>query len=249
MKNLQCLLAIIVSVILATSGYAQTKAQIDKAKAKGNVVFLAVTDGSKMLMEVKSMAAKAQKKFPKSEVIILDKTDKANAALVTKYGLTGVQLPQILVMASNGVIAGGYSLKQATPENLVELIPTKKQASALLAFSEGKAAYIVLFKKSMKDKANAVSECTKAVAGLGGKAVVIDVDLDDKSEAEFLSLLKPEMTATSTQILVFNGKGQFTDEFTAPVRSSVLVTASRKVVKSACTPGACGSGTSGCGTK
>ena len=248
-KNAKWIIAIFAFVLIATTGYSQTKEKIEKANSKKNVVFLAVTDGSKMLTEVKEMAAKAQKKYPKSEVIAMDKSDKANGALVSKYGFGGAPMPMILVIASNGVVAGGYSLQQSTPENLVGLIPTAKQAQALLAFSEGKTAYIVLYKKSMKDKAAAVAECNKAVAGIGGKGVVVEVDLDDKSEAEFLDLLKPEMAAKETQGLVFNGKGQFNDEFKAPVQSATLVTSSRKVAKSGCAPGACGSGTSGCGPK
>ncbi len=248
-KNALWMLAVIAFVMIASTAYSQTKEKIDKANAKGNAVFLAVTDGSKMLTEVNAMAAKAQKKYPKSEVIILDRTDKTNAALVAKYGLSGAPLPLILVMAPNGVVGGGLQLKEATPEELVGLVPTKKQAQALLAFSEGKSAYIVLYKKSMKDKAKTLAECNKAVAGIAGKGVVVEVDLDDKSEAEFLDLLKPEMAATETHVMVFNGKGQFNDEFKAPVQSATLVASSRKVAKSGCAPGACGAGTSGCGTK
>ena len=247
--NFQWMMAIVAFMMISSTGFAQTKEKIDKANTKGNAVFLTVTDGSKMLSEVKEMAVKAQKKYPKSEVIMLDRADKTNAALVTKYGLSGAPLPLILVMASNGVVAGGLTIKDATPEDLVSLVPTKKQAQALLAFSESKSAYIVLYKKSMNDKSSAIAECNKAAAGLSGKAVVVDLDLDDKSEAEFLSLLKPEMTATNTHILVFNGKGQFTGEFTAPVQSPALIASAKKVVKSGCAPGACGAGTSGCGPK
>ena len=245
-KNIQGMMAVIAFVLIAATGYSQTKEKIDKAQAKGNVVFLAVTDGSKLLPEVKEMAARAQKKYPKSEVINLDRTDKTNAALVTKYGLSGAALPMILVMAPNGAVGGGLQLKESTPEKLIGFIPTKKQSIALLAFSEGKPAFILLSKKPMKDKALALAECYKSAAGLVGKAVVVDIDLDDKSEAEFLSLLKPEMTASSTHVLVFNGKGQFSDEFTAPVQAAKLITSSRKVAKSSCCPGGTGSG---CGKK
>ncbi len=248
-KKLYLTIAIFAFVLAAISSFSQTSEKISKAGTKGNVVFLAVTDGSKMLSEVNTLAAKAQKKYPKSEVISLDRTDKANASLVKKYGLAGVPLPVILVLAPNGAVGGGLQLKDATPDELVGLIPTKKQAQALLAFGDGKTAYIVLFKKSMKDKAGTIAECNKAVVDLGGKAVVLEVDLDDKTEAEFLSLLKPDFTATKTHVLVFNGKGQFTDELVTPVQSAALVAAARKVVKSGCAPGACGAGTSGCGTK
>lgn len=248
-NNVSWILAIAVSLMMTSTGFAQTKEKIDKAGTKGNVVFLAVTDGNVKLSETKAMAVKAQKKFPKSEVMTLDKSDKANAALVSKYGLSGAPAPLILVIASNGVVAGANLLKEATPEGLVETIPTKRQAEALLAFSEGKPAFIVLYKKSMKDKALAVEECKKATTGLGEKSTVVVVDLDDKSESEFLSLLKPDMKASTTTVLVFNGRGQFTDEFKAPVQSSRLIASSRKVVKSVCAPGACGSGSTGCGPK
>lgn len=247
--NFQWIMAVIALVMISSSSFAQTKEKIDKAKTKGNVVFLAVTDGSKMLTEVKAMVAKAQKKYPKSEVITLDRTDKTNAALITKYGLAGAPVPIILVIAPNGAVGGGLQLKDATPEELVGLVPTKKQAQALLAFSEGKPAYIVLYKKPMKDKAQAIAECNTAANALNGNVVVVDVDLDDKSESEFLSLLKPDMKVLTTTVLVFNGKGQFTDEFKAPVQSTKLIASAKKVVKSGCAPGACGSGTSGCGTK
>jgi hypothetical protein len=93
----------------------------------------------------------------------------------------------------------------------------------------------------MTDKTIAIQECKNAVAALNTKAVVVDIDLEDKSEAEFLSLLKPEMDATITHVLVFNAKGQFTGEFKSPVTSADLIAASRKVISSSCAPGA-GSG-------
>lgn len=241
------LLVVLTGIMISLNGFSQTKEKIDKSNAKGNAVFLVVTEGSKMLTEAKEMAAKAQKKYPKSEVITLDRTDKTNSALVTKYGLAGAPLPLILVIAPNGVVGGGMQLSQATPEDLVDLVPTKKQASALLAFSENKSAFIVLYKKNMKDKQKVVEECNKAAASLGGKAVVVEVDLDDKSETGFMDLLKPDMKATTTHVLVFNAKGQFTDEHKSPVQSTMLIASSKKVVKSGCAPGACGSG--GCGKK
>lgn len=241
------LLVVLTGIMISSTGFSQTKEKIDKSNSKGNAVFLVVTEGSKMLTEAKDMAAKAQKKYPKSEIITLDRTDKTNSALVTKYGLAGAPLPLILVIAPNGVVGGGMQLNQASPEDLVDLVPTKRQASALLAFSENKSAFIVLYKKNMKDKQKVVEECNKAAASLGGKAVVVEVDLDDKSETGFMDLLKPDMKATTTHVLVFNAKGQFTDEHKSPVQSTMLMASSKKVVKSGCAPGACGSG--GCGKK
>ncbi|NVO20363.1 MAG: hypothetical protein HXX13_11720 [Bacteroidetes bacterium] len=246
-KEFVRVIATTVLIMVACFVMAQTKVKIDKSGSKGNVVFLVVTEGSKQLPEATNMAIKTQRKYPKSEVIAMDRTDKANSTLVTKYGLAGAPLPIILVIATNGVVAGGLQLSEATPEDLLDLVPTKRQAAALLAFSENKPAFIVLYKKNMKDKLKVVEECNKAAAGLGGKAVVVEVDLDDKSETGFMSLLKPDMKATTTHVLVFNAKGQFTDEHKSPVQSAILIASSKKVVKSSCAPGACGSG--GCGKK
>ncbi|HNX89217.1 MAG TPA: hypothetical protein PK796_07475 [Bacteroidales bacterium] len=239
------LMMIMVMVFIVQPCFSQTKEKIDQANAKGKVVFLAVTNGNVKLNEVRKVAQSAQKKFPASEVITFDKSDKSNAALVTKYGLLGAPVPIILVIAPNGAVGGGFTLDKATPESLVKLIPTKKQATALLAFSEGKAAFIVLSKKSMKDKTPAVAECKKALSAIGGRGVIIDLDLGDKTESKFVDLLDPDMSATSSHIMVFNGKGQFTGEFSAPVQSKDLVASSKKVVSSCCPSG---SG-AGCGKK
>jgi len=238
-KNVLWLFAI---VLIVSTGFTQTKDKLDIAVSKGNVVFLVVTDGVAKFSEANEIVTRAQKQYPKSEVITLDRLDQSNTTLVSKFGLAGATTPIILVVAANGVVTGGYVLGEASPEKLVDAIPTKKQADALLAFSEGKTAFIVLYKKSMIDKSAVIDECRKAAMGLNAKAVVVEVDLEDKNEVGFLSLLKPEMAATSTHVLVFNAKGQFTGEFQSPVASSDLVATSRKVLSSGCAPG----GGSGC---
>jgi len=58
-----------------------------------------------LLSEAKITANDAQKKYPNSEVIVLDRTDKTLVALVKIYGLSGAPLPVILVVASNGIVA------------------------------------------------------------------------------------------------------------------------------------------------
>jgi hypothetical protein len=237
-RKIFCLLAIL---LFTTNTFTQTKEKLEAAVLNNNVAFLVATDGNSKFSEAKEIASQAQKKYPKSEVIALDRLDQTNAALISKYGLSGAPTPIILVLASNGVVTGGYVLDQASPDILVDAIPTKNQAEALLAFSEGKAAFIVLYKKSMIDKTTALEACKNAEAGLNAKAKVVEIDLEDKSEAKFLNLLKPEMEATITHVLVFNAKGQFTGEFQSPVASDDLIASSLKVLSSGCAPGA-GSG-------
>lgn len=242
-KNLGILL-VAVMLFLSQSIFGQLSADIDKQNKKGNVVFLVVTDGGTDLAPTKEIALKAKKSYSKSEVLTMDKSDKANTELVKKYSLAGSQTPLILVVASNGVVTGGYSKDQATSENLVAAIPTKKQAEALLGFSQNKPVFVVVSKKSMKDKTTLIEECKKACTELNGNAVVVDVNLDDKTEASFIKLLNPDLAATKTNVLVFNSKGQFSSKFEAPVKSADLTASAKKVSGGGCCPGG---SSKGCG--
>jgi hypothetical protein len=248
-KNIGILLVTVI-LFLTQSSFGQLKSDIEKQNKKGNAVFLVVTDGGTDLASAKEIALKAKKSCSKSEVLTMDKADKANAELVKKYGLAGSQTPLILVIASNGVVSGGYLKSQATAENLVDAIPTKKQAEALLGFSENKPVMVVISKKTMTDKTIAIEECKKAAKELNGNAVVVDVSLDDKSEAAFIKLLNPDLTASKTNVMVFNNKGQFSSKFESPVKSMDLVSAAKKAPSGGCCPGGSSKGcapTKGCG--
>lgn len=241
MKKSMGILLVAVMLLITQSSFGQLASDIEKQNKKGNAVFLVVTDGGTDLASTKEIAMKAKKSYSKSEVLILDRSDKANAELVKKYSLAGSQTPLIIVVASNGVVTGGFIKSQATAESLVAAIPTKRQAEALLGFNQNKPVFVVLSKKSMKDKATAIEECKKACTELNGNAVIVDVNLEDKAEASFIKLLNPDLTATKTNVLVFNGKGQFSSKLEAPLQSSSLSVAAKKVPSSGCAPGACGS--------
>ena len=133
----------------------------------------------------------------------------------------------------------------ASTEKLVSFIPSKNQADALLGFENGKAALIICCKKNAKDKAAIETECKSAVTTLGNKANVICVDIDNKEESNFLTLLKPDLTKTT--VIVFNGKGQYTSTLEATAKSTVLVASVNKKMGGGCCPG--GSSGGGCGKK
>jgi hypothetical protein len=235
-KNMNILLAAAL-ILITQSVFGQVSSDIESQNKKGNAVFLVVTDGGNDLASTKEIAMKAKTLYSKSVVLTLDKSDKANAELVKKYGLAGSITPMILVIASNGVVTDGYPKEQATPEKLVGGLPTKRQAEALLAFNQNKPAFVVLSKKSMTDKNATIEECKKASTALNGNAVVVDVNLDDKSEASFIALLNPDLAATKTNVMVFTSKGQFSSKFEAPVQSAALITAAKKAPGGCCPPG------------
>ncbi len=243
-KSILFITVIALSLITFSNAYAQVQNKIDKATKSGNAVFLVVTEGNTELSEANNMALKAKEKVSMSEVIHLDKSDNSNQEIIKKYGLLGAQAPLILVIASNGVVCGGLLLNQASAEKLIDVIPTKRQGEALLAFNEGKAAFVVVSKKSMTDKNNTIEECKKACDELKGLAVVVDVDLDDESEASFIKLLNPNLESSKTNVLVFNSKGHFNGKMEAPVQSKTLIKTAKKVAKKECCPG--GSKKGGC---
>ena len=237
MKKSLSILLTAAFILITQSVVGQVSSEIENQNKKGNVVFLVVTYGGNDMASTKEIAMKAKLLYPKSAVLTLDKSDKANAELVKKYGLLGAQTPMILVIASIGVVTDGYLKSQATPEKLVEGIPTKRQSEALLGFDQKKPVFVVMYKKAMADKTAAKEECKKAAVALNGRAVIVEVDLDDKSEAPFITLLNPDLPVTKTIVHVFNSKGQFTSKFEAPLQSSALVTAAKKAPKECCPGG------------
>ena len=87
-------------VILVTffgQAYATVKSDLETANKNGNSVFLVVTDpnvtGTDKAVE---MANKAKESVAKSIVVQMNRSDAANAELVTKYRLAGAPLPRLL---------------------------------------------------------------------------------------------------------------------------------------------------------
>lgn len=215
-----------------------TKAELEKAQKAGKSIYLVVTDksakGTDALIKV---AGDANKKSKNTAVVKLDRDDKANTALISKYRLAGAPLPLVLVIAANGVVSGSIDYANATADKLISFLPTKTQTEVLLGFENGKAALIVCGKKNAKDKAAIEAECKNAATSLGGKTTQVFVDVENKDEANFLALIKPDMNKTT--VLVFNGKGQYTGTLEATAKSKDLVASVNKKI------GGCGSS---CGT-
>ncbi len=232
---------IICIMFAVTNIFAQgVKTDIEKAQKSGKSIFLVVTDKlAKGTDELVKIAKDVQKIKKDIAVIRLDRNNKANADLISKYRLAGVTLPLILVIAPNGVATGGLNVANASKETLIKYLPTKTQAEVLYGFEHGKAAFIVCGKKGAKDRAAIEAECKKAVVNLGNKATQVFVDVDNKEEANFLALIKPDVTKTT--VLVFNGKGQFTGTLQSNATTKELLATAKKQVSGCCSSGgSCG---------
>jgi predicted secreted protein len=203
--------------------------EIKRVNESGKSIFLVVTDNdSKGTDELVNIAEDAVRTVKNTTVLLLNRDDKANEGLISKYRLSGAPLPMIIVISSNGIACGGCNMNEATPEKLIKFIPTKKQEELLLAFSKGKAAFVVVSKKFMNDKSKVIDECNKACTQLKGLAVVINIDLDDTYEASFIKSLNIDNQITKTNIFIYNTKGQLNGRMEAPVQSKTLALTANK---------------------
>lgn len=246
MKKLSMI--IICTMFVVANIFAQgSKAEIEKAQKSGKSIYLVVTDKSAKGTEtLLKLLNETQKKVKDVAVIKLDRDDKANADLISKFRIAGATLPMILVVASNGVVSGSLSASDATAEKLISYIPTKTQAEVLLGFENGKPAFIVCGKKNAKDKNNLEAECKKAATSLVGKATQVFVDVESKNETNFIALIQPDKDKTT--VLVFNGKGQYTSTLEAYAKSDDIIKSVNKKMGGGCCPG--GKSSSGsCGKK
>lgn len=238
MKKLIISVAIFLAVTyFSISTNAQVKSEIEKANKAGKIVFLVVTDGDNGLAKAKTIAEKAKTLYSKSSVAFLDRKSKTNSELVKKYRLSGAPVPLVLVIATNGYVAGGTPTKEGTAEELIKMIPTPKQAELIKAFNEGKSAFVVISKKSIKDKSNALDECNNASKQMNNKAVVISIDLEDKTEESFLNKLNINRKDANAKVLVFNSQGQLMNMMSESIKASDLVQAANKKAGGCCPPG------------
>jgi len=237
MKNLMILAVLLLLTISFTfRANAQVKSEIDKANKAGKVVFLVVTDGNKDIDNAKSIADKANQSYTKSKVITMDKNDKANSALVTKFRLSGAPMPLILVIATNGFVAGGAPIQNLTADALVKMIPSPKEEGVIKAMNDGHSVFVVFSKKSDSKNKKQLDACQTACSSMGDKAKTINVDIDDTKEKSFIAKFNIENNATFPITIVINNQGQVASSFNGITEAKSLVTAAQKKVSSGCCP-------------
>lgn len=220
--------------------------QIAIANKTGKAVFLVVT-GTGVTDTDKAVAiAKGANAIYKNAIIVqMDRDDASNTQLVNEYRLAGAPLPLILVISSKGLPTGGYILTDATAENIAALVPSPKLEDVYEAILNGKYAIVAFSKKSFTDKQEVLKACKEAVSMLNNEAVLIEVDMDDSKEANFLNQLridKSQLIASLT--LVINKQGQVAGTATTVPDAAKLVAAAKAPVKGGCGPGC---GPAGCG--
>lgn len=220
--------------------------ELEQAKAAGQAVFVVVTDnGSSKTDEALAIANDAKNIYENASVLEMNRDDAANAELVKEWRLAGAPLPLILVVSPKGTLTGGRILAQATAENIASLVPTPKLEMVYEAISSNKNAIVVFTKDSFSDKPETLKNCKEAVSMLENQAVLVEVDISDKNEKNFINQFRiNEETTTASITLVINKQGQVAGTSTTIPDAKKLATAAVTPVRGGCGPGC---GPAGCG--
>jgi len=230
-------LATLFIAILASMLLASTADELQQAAKLGKAAFVLVKDPNTIGTEIESAWSKIQDamKLAKGSVLIeLDRNDDANADLVARYRLSGAPLPVILVITPDGIISGGVEGNKATPEMLANMVPSPKMSQILKAIDDGNAVFITAYRKKMTMCDKVLASCEDAVKKMQGKAVLIKIDMNDKSETQLLNMLKINVGSDEPVTMVGNQKGQIAATFTGEVNADDLVQATKKKVGGCC---------------
>jgi hypothetical protein len=246
MKKTQTILTLLLLFVGLTGIIAQTSTEIASAGKSGKAVFLVAYNANGPDAEkAVSIANDAKTILPSSTAVVkMNTTDAANSELISKYRLTGTPLPLILVLDKNGSAAGGFVLKDATSQKLADLVPSPKMSELLLALSNGKSVYVVVYKESMTSRKSIMENCATACSKMENKSVVVTVNMEDKKETKLLQTLKCNLNAAEPVTYVINTAGQITGTYTGLADVNSLVSSATKVAAGGCCPG--GAKTAGC---
>lgn len=219
------------------SALASVQTDIEQANKAGKTVFLVITEPGKETAPALEIARGAQKLVPETTVLEMNRADLSNSLFIVNNKLAAAPVPLIVLIASNGVVAGGMPAEQAQPDMLVKMIPSPGKAEIIKALSEGKAVFVVASRTTMADRLKVLESCNNASKQLKDKAVSVFIDMDDKKESLFLEQLKVDKAATTPATYVINSQGQVTENFAGSVEVAKLTKAATTVKKSSCCPG------------
>ena len=224
----------------AQANGSKVQAELDNAKKAGKAVFVVVTgNGVTDVPKATTIANGAKAIYKNATVLVLNRDDAFNAPLVKEWQLSGATLPLILVISPKGMPTGGYLLAQATSENVAALVPSPKLEEVYAAINNKKPAIVVFTKKTLSDRTEVVKECQKTITKLNNNAVLVEVDMDDSKEVNFMNQLRIDKASKASTTIVINTQGQVAGTSTTVPDATKLAAAATQPVKGGCGPG-CG---------
>lgn len=227
--------SLLVVMVLLLCEYSAAAVELAEITSSGNTAFVVVTDSTADQVEpAKALVRDARKQVPQSVMIILDRSAAENADFVSKYRLQTAPVPLILVAVKSGIIVGSVTAENASTDMLVKMIPSPKKLEVIKALQEGKSVFITAHKQGMKSAGDISDRCTKACQQRDNKSVLVKVDMDDKAEAEFLTLLKIDPASPEPVTIVANARGQITSTYTGLMNVEDLIQATTQVGSGCC---------------
>ena len=223
--------------------YSSAAVDLAEITSSGNTAFVVVTDSTAgQIEQAKALVRDARRQVPQSVMVILDRSAAENADFVAQYRLQTAPVPLILVAVKGGVIVASVAAEKASTDMLVKTIPSPKKLEVIKALQERKSIFILAHKEGMRSTDEISDRCTKACQQMGNKSVLVKVDMDDKAEAEFLSLLKINRAAAEPVTVVANAQGQITSTYNGLVNVEELMQATTRSAGGCCPRSVTGGG-------
>ena len=236
---LVCLAVACALVAGAPSGAGANAAEdLGKAKEKGRVAFVLVTEpGAAGVEEAEGVVRDAVRKAGNAVMVRLDRRAAENTALVSRYRISGPQIPLVLVIVPNGAVAGGILANELTTDRLLGMIPSRCEAEIMKAVQAGQGVLVVAARRGVAGTDDVLDSCERARTLSGGKLAIVRLDLDDPKEQRFITRNWADASPDTPVTVVFNSRGQPTGVFVGPVEPSALVSASAKTAGGCCPGG------------
>lgn len=228
---LPALLVVACLAVTIPPGIASAAAMedISAANKAGKTVFLVVTDAAGRNLQAARDAAKAaQQRTPNSAVVEVNRSDPSQASAVRGYRVAGAPVPIILVIASNGVAAGGSLVKKGAVDRLVSLVPTPGKAEYLKVLSQRRTAVVVFSHAKMPLQSPLFEQISAVVQQTKGKVTPVLVDVTSKAEQPFLKEWKIDPRAKQPTVVMMNPKGQTLGRMTGAPKAEQLIATSKK---------------------
>lgn len=229
--------ALLAPVSAAASARALAADVLETAKEQGRIAIVLVTDaGAAGVEEAEKTVAAAASRHGNAVTLTLDRARPENAALVSRYRLSGPQIPVVLVFATNGLVAGGALAAGLTVDRLMSMIPTAREESIIAALQSGKGVLVLVCPKGAG--AGALKACRDAREKSGRKLAIVEVDSSDPAELPLLRKLRVDPASKSPVTVVINSRGQSTGVFPGVPDAGLLVQAGAKTAGGCCPAGA-----------
>ncbi|PXY01369.1 hypothetical protein DF185_07740 [Marinifilum breve] len=230
---------ILLVVMFINTAYTEMKTEsvkdrIVNAQAEGNSVLVVAYDSeSEKKKEVMNMVLAVAKESKGVSVVGLDVSKNENEDLVGEYSLKRVPMPVVLIIDKHGLLVGGLTSVQVNEKRLKTNLPTPCYSDLLKNIHDDKATIVVAYTNGMEEKEKAIALSKDANEKLGHKSGLIELDVNDEDEKNFVDILRVNGIAKST-ILVINSQGQLTGRFMSDSSIDEIREAALRVVRSGC---------------